>query len=53
MSYGETAQDILDSCSRLKNLDDINKAPNVNFVHGDICNVHLVNHVMKTNRVVR
>jgi dTDP-4-dehydrorhamnose 3,5-epimerase-like enzyme len=42
--------DVLDHCSSLNNLIDITDMPNYRFVHGDICNLDLVDYVFKINQ---
>ena len=42
--------DVLDHCSTLNNLADVADMPNYRFVHGDICNLDLVDYVFKINQ---
>lgn len=42
--------DVLDHCSSLNNLSDVAEMPNYRFVHGDICNLDLVDYVFKINQ---
>ena len=42
--------DVLDHCSTLNNLSDVAHLPNYRFVHGDICNLDLVDYVFKINQ---
>ena len=42
--------DVLDHCSTLNNLADVSDMPNYRFVHGDICNLDLVDYVFKINQ---
>jgi dTDP-4-dehydrorhamnose 3,5-epimerase-like enzyme len=42
--------DVLDHCSSLNNLSDVAEFPNYRFVHGDICNLDLVDYVFKINQ---
>ena len=42
--------DVLDHCSTLNNLSDVAELPNYRFVHGDICNLDLVDYVFKINQ---
>jgi len=42
--------DVLDHCSSLNNLSDVQDMPNYRFVHGDICNLDLVDYVFKINQ---
>jgi dTDP-4-dehydrorhamnose 3,5-epimerase-like enzyme len=45
--------DVLDHCSSLNNLSDVCDMPNYRFVHGDICNLDLVDYVFKINQARR
>ena len=38
--------DILDRCATLRNTADVAKCSNYTYVHGDICNLDLVSHLM-------
>ena len=42
--------DVLDHCSSLNNLADVAELRNYRFVHGDICNLDLVDYVFKINQ---
>jgi dTDP-4-dehydrorhamnose 3,5-epimerase-like enzyme len=42
--------DVLDHCSSLNNLSDVAELRNYRFVHGDICNLDLVDYVFKINQ---
>jgi len=49
--YNIVVYDVLDYCSCLENLSELESLPNFKFVKGDICSPDLVNHVFKAEEI--
>jgi len=49
--YKIVAYDVLDYCSCLENLSELESLPNFKFVKGDICSPDLVNHVFESEEI--